>query len=149
MTHSNRKSQPTRSQWCFNCNALRIVLMATIMLLVMYEPAQAQNSIEQSSLVNEAGLDTSSNETTALSSTANKILSSSHPDPQTNKNEPNYLDEMVGYKLQVFKNIHIPPGSNTIYIAAGEQYIAIPESATRGLPFLKIKLMQPADQRKR
>lgn len=50
---------------------------------------------------------------------------------------------MVGYKLQLFKNIYITPGNNIVYIARGEQQDTVSNSE-KGMPFLKIKLIEPA-----
>ena len=99
-------------------------------MLFPYKFVQAQNDTKQSS-----GINTTNSTTSSTSSS----------DAQKNNNEPNCLEDMVGYRLQIFKNIHIPSGNSAVYIAFGEQYLAIPESARKGMPFLKIQLAQPVN----
>ncbi len=81
--------------------------------------------------------------TIAQSIPSNKNASNTAQTVKLDIKEPSYLDEMVGYKLQLFKNIYVAPGSDTIYIGRGEQQNTVPTNE-KNMPYLKIKLVQQA-----
>lgn len=130
---------PPRSHQNFSLQCSAFLLIA--LSVVIYSQASAQ-TLERIDKV-----DTPLPESTPVQASSTRPIVETQKDPdksvQPQKKAPAYLSEMIGYKMQLFKNLSLAPDKDTFYIARGEQQDTIPNTE-KGMPFLKIKLAQVA-----
>jgi len=122
---------------------VQLLLLASC-LTTAFSKAQGEINHEQNNVSADASTISSISEDNNLSQ------KNSIEKPDVSKTggakEPNLLSELINYKLQFFKPVHISSGSNVVFIANGEEYGTIPEP-DKGVPFLKIKLVEAAESK--